>query len=242
MNCHDIQETLELYALGIAEPSDKSEIERHLSAGCTACEEQLQAARATNAMFLSQAESHNPPARLKGRIMASVGVQKSSWGWLGALATAAMMGVALWLGNQERTRTNELADARLLIQQAESQRDRLSLAIAMLNQPETQQVSFGKNLPQPPRGNVFVNPKLGVLLVASNLPKIDVGKTFEMWVIPKGSAPRPAGLFQSTGDGTAVHFLAGPVDPSMLGAVAISVEPVAGSAAPTTTPIVVAAL
>ena len=133
MNCHDIQETLELYALGIAEPSDKSEIERHLSAGCTACEEQLQAARATNAMFLSQAESHNPPARLKRRIMASVGVQKSSWSWLGALSTAAMMGVALWLGNQERTRTNELADARLLIQQAESQRDRLSLAIAMLS-------------------------------------------------------------------------------------------------------------
>jgi len=94
----------------------------------------------------------------------------------------------------------------------------------------------------PPRGNVLVNPRLGVLLIASNLPALAAGKTYQMWVIPKGGAPRPAGLFQSTAQGTALHMLSGPVDPAAVSAVAVSVEPESGSAGPTTTPIIMAAV
>ena len=63
----------------------------------------------------------------------------------------------------------------------------------------------------------------------------------QMWVIPKGGAPRPAGLFQSEG-GTALHILSGPVDLATLGAIAVTLEPEAGSQAPTSTPIIVAAV
>ena len=46
-------------------------------------------------------------------------------------------------------------------------------------------------------------------------------------VIPKGGAPRPAGLFQS--DGTrAVHILNGPIDVATLGVVASSAERLIG--------------
>ena len=61
-----------------------------------------------------------------------------------------------------------------------------------------------------------------------------------MWVIPKGGAPRPAGLFQANPDGTAVHILAGALDLASLNAVAVTVEPAAGSPAPTS-PIIIAA-
>jgi anti-sigma-K factor RskA len=101
-------------------------------------------------------------------------------------------------------------------------------------------VSFGQGAPQPPRGNVFVNPASGVLLIASNLPALESGKTYEMWVIPKGGAPKPAGLFQSDKQGNAVHLLSGPIDAAATGAIAVSVEPEAGSQAPSTTPIIVA--
>jgi anti-sigma-K factor RskA len=103
-------------------------------------------------------------------------------------------------------------------------------------------VSFGKGQPAPPHGNVLLNPKLGVMLIASNLPPAPSGKIYEMWVIPKGGAPRPAGLFQSTSGGTAMHVLSGPVDASTVAAIAVTLEPEAGSAGPTTTPIIAAAV
>ena len=78
-----------------------------------------------------------------------------------------------------------------------------------------------------------------VPLIASNLPAAGQGKTDEIWVIPKGGAPRPAGLFQSGGM-RALYILRGPVDVSMIGTVAVTVEPAAGSATPTI-PILIAA-
>ena len=112
-----------------------------------------------------------------------------------------------------------------------SEGDRLEQAFTFLNQPETRQVNFGQGQPAPPRGNFFLNPRMGVLLIASNLPALPAGKTYEMWVIPKGGAPRPAGLFQSGPQGTAMHILSGTVDSNVT--LAVTVEPESGSLAPT---------
>jgi len=59
------------------------------------------------------------------------------------------------------------------------------------------------------------------------------GKTYEAWVIPKGTAPRPAALF-SGGGSTSVH-LSGTVPPNAV--VAVTLERAGGVPAPTTTPI-----
>jgi anti-sigma-K factor RskA len=91
---------------------------------------------------------------------------------------------------------------------------------------------------------VYVQARRGVLLMSSNLPQLPAGKTYEMWMIPKGasSAPQPAGLFRPDASGSAMHVQAGPVDVATLGTVAVTVEPEAGSSAPTTTPVIVAPL
>jgi anti-sigma-K factor RskA len=238
-SCQDFHDDFELYALGVLEPEEKAEIDAHLRTGCNTCEAALKEALAMNAILMSMAPDVVPPARLKRRVLAGVGVQRMSWSWLAALAAACMLVVALWLSVQERTREAELAQTRHLLIQVSSQRDRLMQALSFLDDPATLPVSFGKGQPLPPHGNVFVHSKLGVLLIASNLPAAQAGKIYEMWVIPKGGAPRPAGLFQSEG-GTAMHILSGPLDVGTLGAVAVTLEPEAGSAAPTTTPIIVA--
>ena len=133
--------------------------------------------------------------------MASMGIQPAGWTWAAALAAACLLIVTLWLSDQERRRANELAQARGELMHVVADRDRVLQALSFLNQPETKQVGFGKG----PRGNVFLNSTRGVLLISSNLPRLDAGKIFEMWVIPKGGAPRPAGLFEANPDGTAVH-------------------------------------
>ncbi|MGA2593864.1 MAG: anti-sigma factor, partial [Bryobacteraceae bacterium] len=119
---------------------------------------------------------------------------------------------------------------------------RLNRAFEILNQPDARQVVFGTGPAMPPRGRVFLDPKRGVLLLASNLPPAPAGKAYEMWVIPKGGKPLPAGMFQSATDGTALHVLPGPVDVASTGAVAVTLEPEAGVPQPTSRPVIVAAL
>jgi anti-sigma-K factor RskA len=243
MNCHELQDAYELYALGVLDGDEKAEIDAHLARGCDDCRKGLAEARAMNAALLSFAPEESLPARLKHRVMEGVGVRHSGWGpwfgWLAALAATLMLVVALWLAGQERDRSAQLADARRTVLQLSSERDRLTQALQFLSDPQTLPASFGKGPAAPPRGYVFLHPQLGVLLIASNLPPAGQGKTYEMWVIPKGGAPRPAGLFQSDGM-RAVHILNGPIDLAMLGVVAVTVEPAAGSPAPTTQPIIAA--
>jgi len=237
--CQDFHDDFELYALGLLDPAEKEGMDAHLRTGCATCEAALKNALATNAIVMSMAPDVVPPARLKRRVLASVGVHPMSWSWLAAVAAACMLMVALWFSVQERSRSAELAQARHTLIEISSQRDRLMQALSFLDDPSTVPVSFGKGQPIPPHGNVFVHSKLGVLLIAANLPAAQAGKIYEMWVIPKGGAPRPAGLFQSQG-GTAMHILSGPLDVGTIGAIAVTLEPEAGSSAPTSTPIIVA--
>jgi hypothetical protein len=238
-SCQDFRDEFELYALGLLPTDEGTEMSDHLGTGCATCGAALKNALAINAIMMSMAPDVVPPARLKRRVLASVGVQPMSWSWLAALAAACMLVVALWLSVQERSRAAELAQARRTLIEVSSQRDRLMQALSFLDDPTTIPVSFGKGQPIPPHGNVFVHSRLGVLLIAANLPAAQSGKTYEMWVIPKTGGPRPAGLFQSQG-GTAFHILSGPLDLGTISAIAVTLEPETGSPGPTSTPIIVA--
>jgi anti-sigma-K factor RskA len=237
MKCEELKGGLELYALGLLDGEEKDELDAHLGRDCETCHRSLKSALAMNSMMLSFVPAVAPPGRLKRRVMASIGVQKSSWTWAALLAAGAMLVVALWFSVQERQRTQELTIARKAILSISAQRDRMQQALSFLEDPESVPVRFNKG-----RGNVFVNARSGVLLVASNLPELPSGRIYEMWLIPKGAAPRPAGLFQSDATGTAFHILSGAVDRAALGVVAVTIEPESGSAAPTTTPIITAPL
>ena len=110
----------------------------------------------------------------------------------------------------------------------------------MLSEPDTRELNFG-NTTSEARGKVYVNARRGVLLIASGLAPAPSGKTYEFWLIPKAGAPQPAGLFEAGTNGAALHFRKGPL-PENPAAVAVSVEPPGGSAAPTTKPVLVVAL
>jgi anti-sigma-K factor RskA len=239
MSCQELRDMYELYALGVLEGEEKAEIEAHLDRGCESCQRGLADARAFNAMLLSIGPEEVPSRRLRHRLLASIGYERPRWFWTGALAAALMLALAIWMGTQERERSNQLADARKSLLQVTGERDRLNQALRFLADPETRPASFGKGQQAPPRGYVFLHPQLGVMLIASNLPAAGAGKTYEMWVIPKTGAPEPAGLFQSDGM-RGLYILNGPLDLTAMNAVAVTLEPEAGSPAPTAKPIIVA--
>jgi hypothetical protein len=116
---------------------------------------------------------------------------------------------------------------------------KLRQALSILNDPSTRDVTFGET-EKPSKGRIFVSPGKGVVFIGASLPRIDAGKTFELWVIPVKGNPVPAGLFRSQPDATAVFVRPGPVENAA--AIAVTVEPEGGSPQPTTTPFIVTKL
>jgi hypothetical protein len=158
-----------------------------------------------------------------------------------AVAAGALIAAVVFSTRAQRT-SEELQRVRAESAAQTRELARLSEAFAILNQPDARQVVFGGAAPQPPRGRVFLDRTRGVLLLASNLPPAPAGKTYEMWVIPKGGKPVPAGLFQSAADGTALHVRPGPVNVAGTAAVAVTLEVAAGATVPNLPPVFAAAL
>ncbi|MGI8743544.1 MAG: anti-sigma factor [Bryobacteraceae bacterium] len=248
----EMSELYELYALGVLSEEEQMEIDSHLAQNCPDCQAGVKSALSLNALLAFLPEAVAPPRHLRSRVLASVGaLHPVSRNWVGGLGFAAaclLIAVAVFVV-QERRRSEELADARQELRSAQEQIRRSSADLAkvqaamqFLNQPDTEQVVFGKGKPLPPRGRVFINPQQGVLLLASNLPPAPEGKLYQMWLIPTSGPPKPAGLFQAGPQNTALYILNGPVDRAHIKAVAVTLEPATGSAAPTSTPIIAAPL
>jgi anti-sigma-K factor RskA len=252
MNCDELRDHYELYALGIAEDPELGEIRAHLDRNCPTCVPGVRSARELITLIGATAPAAEPPARLRKRVLAIAGPQKASlWNWspVWAAVAAGALIAAIFFNTRAQRASAELTQAGAELQRVQSESAaqsrelaRLNEAFAILNQPDAKQVVFGGGAPQPPRGRVFLDPTRGVLLLASNLPPAPAGKIYEMWVIPKGGKPVPAGLFQSAADGTALHVLAGPVDVAGTAAVAVTVELAAGAQVPNLPPVFAAAL
>jgi hypothetical protein len=237
MKCEELQDQYELYAMGVAEDPERAEIRAHLDRGCEVCMNGMKRARQVVSMLGSSVDPAAPSGKLRRRILASVGVEERSFGlapWLGLVAALSLVG-AFYFAARERSSLEELTAVRADMSRQAVELTRLNEAMTIMNGPDTRQVSFGPGA----RGKVYVNPASGVLLMASNLPPAPAGKAYEMWVIPKGGKPIPAGMFQSQADGTAMHVQRGAVDVNGM-TIAVTLEDQAGVAQPTSTPLIVA--
>jgi anti-sigma-K factor RskA len=241
----ELKDCYELYVWSVAGAEERDEIRDHLNRGCEVCMAEVKRARQMAALMGHTADLATPSPKLRKRILASVGFEQRRFGWAPFLAAATVLSLfaAFYFSGRERdfaTLATRL-DGQLRTQTIEL--TRLNEAFAILNGADTTVTSFGKGQAQPPKGKVFVNPSRGVLLIASNLPQTPSGKTYEMWVVPKGGkSPLPAGTFQSDAAGNAMHIQRGAVDINDAAAVAVTVENEGGAATPTMPILIVAAL
>jgi Anti-sigma-K factor rskA len=246
VNCDQLREHYDLYALDVAEEPERGEILAHLGRGCEVCLAGVKRSLETAALIGASAPPAQPSPQLRRRILASVGSKQRRPHWLAAwtvtLAMAALLFIAVYFGLASRRNAQEAARLRGEIRSQITQIARLTEAFTILIGPQTVEASFGGAQPRPPHGKVFVNPTRGVLLIASNLPRTPADRAYEMWLIPKNSKPVPAGLFHSQDDGNAMHVRLGTVDVASTAAVAVTVENEAGADQPTTTPLIVASM
>lgn len=241
MICDDFREEFELYALGLAEPETQTAMREHLGSGCERCNRELQRALAMNAQILAAGEFPAPPARIRQRVLDTLSPRKQrQWlAWLAPALAVASLAVAFVYRSELGTARNQLAALRHENESLTATAQRMERVLAVISAEGTQVVPAGVR-PQQPKANYFLNSQQGVLLIASHLPLLEPGRTYQMWIIPKGQPPRPAGLFRPDATGAAVHLFEGATAPGTTAALAVSVEPESGSAAPTTTPQLVA--
>ena len=245
MNCSELRDHYELYALGLAEDPERDEIRAHLDRGCEVCMSEMKHARELVALLGGTPSPAAPSPKLRRRILASVGVEQRGFGWAPLLAGSTIMclAAAIYFGGREWDFSRQVVR---LTEQARAQNielTHLNEAFALMNGADTVVTSFGEKKPVP-KGRLYYNPSKGALLIASNLPPAPAGKAYELWLIPKakGASPVRAGMFQSLNDGTVMRLMAGPIDANTNAAIAVTMEVEAGVDAPTGSILIVAPL
>jgi hypothetical protein len=245
MNCPELRDHYELYALGLAEDPEREEIRAHLARGCEVCMSEMKRAREVVTMLGGTPELATPSPKLRRRILASVGDEQRGWGWTPFLAgtTIMFLAAAVYFGGREWDFSREVVK---LTEQSRGQiieLTRLNEAFSLMNGADTTVTSFGDKKPTP-KGRLYFNPAKGALLIASNLPQAPAGKAYELWLIPKakGGSPVRAGMFQTESDGTVMRIMPGPIDPNVNAAVAVTMEVDSGVDAPTGAILIVAPL
>ncbi len=240
MNCDEVRGHLELLELDLLEDPERSEVETHLAGGCAVCREALERARELNAAVMTIVPAATPSPRLRRRVLQTLAgpnaLRANWWSWAGYALAASLAAVTLWQGVRYAQQEQRLQQSLAALEQSGIARQELQQTIQFLRDPVTQVVSSGGG----PGGVYYLNPKRGVLLIADNLQPLDPSRTYQMWVIPKGRDPRPAGLFRPRRDGSAIHRFQTWLDLSETAAIAVSVEPSSGSPAPTSTPFLLA--
>ena len=252
MNAHEqFADDLALYALGALRGEERLAVEQHLEE-CSGCRIELEQLRGDAALLAFSASGPRPPARSRERLMAAIAkeprrvpvrpVRRAAWWrpleWAAAAATIVVVFLLVRHNNDLQRRLAEVQSNSAGQQQQLLQAKQL---IATLTSPDAERYVLvaGKTPPQPQGRAIYVSSSGTLVFLASNLPELPPQKVYELWLIPANGAPVAAGLFRPNAQGSAA--LVKPPLPAGIEAktFAITVEPEAGSTAPTSQPVMV---
>ncbi len=212
MDAETLHELTAAYALDALDTGERQAFEEHL-AGCESCREEVAALSGIAAELAFAVEPVSPPPQLRSRILDAAHAERPNVRplrprWLAPVAAVAAVAAcaAVALGIWNISLHNQLTRAH------------------------------GEALQRVPvsgvPGSLFVTSGGSASLVVYRLNAAPAGKTYEAWVV-QGKTAVPAGLFRG-GPGVTYVPLARKVPRGAV--VAVTVEPAAGSAQPTTKP------
>jgi len=209
----EIEELLAAFALGATDPEEDALVRAHLD-GCATCTSTVQRLRRALGAVPLAADTVSPPQRLRQQILEAAAAARPSeiatprkarvlrlrpprtriWpvstGWRSAAAASAFVAFALGAG--------------------------LGLGVGRSLAPQpapassvTQYTLSGSGAMSGAQGRVYELKQQGLTLVEfSNLPDLEAGKVYELWLIPSQGQPAPAGVFKPDPSGSHVVVLA----------------------------------
>jgi anti-sigma-K factor RskA len=252
MSAHEqIADDLFLYALGALDGEERLALERHLQE-CSACRRELESFRGDLALLAFSATGPVPPPHARERLMQAIAkeprrapvrtLRTNRWlrplEW--AAAAAAILVIVVLLLQNTRLRQH-IANLEAGFSEQQQQLLQTKEIVASLNSSEAAHFTLTatKALPQPEGRAIYSRQSGTLVFIASDMPQLPPQKTYELWLIPSAGAPIPAGLFRTDAHGSATVIR--PPLPAGVEAktFAITIEPLRGSPAPTSQPIMV---
>jgi hypothetical protein len=253
---HITQDDLALYALQALSREESQNAREHL-VKCVECRGELARLEGDLAALAMSVEQHSLPAGARERFMRRIAEEpgisaagrggadvvpirrerrQGAAGWLGWIAAAAMLMIAVGLGVQVSHLRAVLNERNGRLEALQSSQSREAKVAELLSSPTARKVvlTTPKAAPEPTGRAVYQASRGELIFQASNLARIPSEKTYELWIIPaNGSAPIPAGLFRpdEAGNGAVIlPEIPGGVEAKAFG---VTMENAAGSKTPT---------
>lgn len=243
---HDqLADSAGLYVLGALDERDRRAFEVHL-ATCERCAAEVHSfAPVIGALALTAAGPMPAPAVRQNVLRRLRGQSRFAAGWLAAAASIALAvvlgGYALQLRGRVTTLERRLHQATLRVdaserQTADARRTALDAqsTAAILAAGDVARVDLGGQAAAPTASaRAFWSRSRGLVLMASNLPPLPPGRTYQLWVLTAQPAPISAGVLEPQADGSVTVRFDTPPDLPTPVAMAVTLEPAGGVAAPT---------
>jgi anti-sigma-K factor RskA len=245
--------------LGALTAAEAADLRAHI-ATCAECAADARTMRAVTDEIAWSVEPVDPPPAVRARVMAAVAAQqthasvapqraKTTTSRMPWFAAAAAIVLAVGLGaygvrlrGRVQSLQLQLSDALVQIQVGDQRAAQAGLAAAdaarqlsIVAAPDAAQVAL-KGQPAAPGASARVlwSRSRGLLFSATGLPPLPAGQTYQLWIISGRSAPISDGwIFKPDAAGGVTTLFATSATLPQPTAIAVTVEPDGGTAAPT---------
>ena len=244
------------YVLGALEPDERRAFESHL-AECDRCTSEVRSFGRVTAGLDQTVPQVTPRAALRDRVLLATGGRdartseptvRARWAmgnWLAYAACVAVATAASLYAINLRARVESL-EARLEVAQLRLAGNERALidarrvafetqsAMAVLAAADLMRVDL-QGAPAAPQavGRALWSRQSGMVFAANNLPPLEAGKIYQVWLVAGTGPPVSAGLVAPDESGRGVGIFRTPVDVTGPVTVAVTIEPEGGVPAPT---------
>ena len=238
--CHPYSENLAAYAIGTLDADEIPALESHLET-CQYCQSELAAYQSVSIGLLQAASPQTPPPKLRRKLVAHIPSQHTRTSTLlakffgqfplGQVTVATLVAIMLGLNIFSSMRIHDLQQQQAAIDERLSNEQ---AAIAMLAYPNTQTLAISTDVMNLTGSMLVDKDKSMAVLVLWNVPQLELGQTYQIWLIDVDGRRTSGGLFTPILDQayttTTIHS---PVSIGQFKGVGVTVEPEGGSEGPT---------
>lgn len=250
---HISREDLDLYAMQVLDPQECVPIEAHLSE-CSECRAALSKSRGDLSFVTLSVDETAIPLGARERFVARISETSGSSDqnvahrplasrpgirllmWTAWATVAALLILVVGLETRVQHLTGEIDRQAEIAKTQTEESARAQRVLNLLTASDAQHVllTAAKEHPVPSARAVYLASRGELILQATNLARVPEGKAYELWIIPaNGKPPVPAGVFRPDLSGNASLVLPNLPAGIQAKAFGITVEPAAGSDAPT---------
>jgi anti-sigma-K factor RskA len=238
--CLPHRDNLAAYALGALDAEDIHALESHL-AECRDCQSELVEYQAVTYGLLQSTPPQAPPPSLRRKLIARLPAHQSRnskpfaniFGRfpIGQVVSTVALLLLLGLNIFSSLQIRELRQEQTVLAERLYQDQ---TAIAMLAYPSTQALPVRADVENIAGSLLVDKDKRVAVLVLWNLPKVEAGQTYQVWLIDAEGTRTSGGLFKPLEDqGYTTATIRSPQPLAQFVGVGVTIEPEGGSEGPT---------